>query len=124
LETYLLIIGVEMESQMSTAAQVVIAVVPIVGIVIGGVVVFFYLLWRNKQITLLIAQGTYKAKNFDLRLFSLLTGLLLFGIGIVLSVFFFLLEGLTYTLLGGLIPLVLGLSLILFYKVYPKENNT
>ncbi|MBE6349384.1 MAG: hypothetical protein E7062_01330 [Spirochaetaceae bacterium] len=113
-----------MESQMSTAAQVVIAVVPIVGIVIGGVVVFFYLLWRNKQITLLIAQGTYKAKNFDLRLFSLLTGLLLFGIGIVLSVFFFLLEGLTYTLLGGLIPLVLGLSLILFYKVYPKENNT
>lgn len=124
METYLLIIGVEMESQMSTAAQVVIAVVPIVGIVIGGVVVFFYLLWRNKQITLLIAQGTYKAKNFDLRLFSLLTGLLLFGIGIVLSVFFFLLEGLTYTLLGGLIPLVLGLSLILFYKVYPKENNT
>lgn len=112
-----------MGSQISVAAQVVIAVVPIVGIVIGGIVVFFYLLWRNKQISLLIAQGTYKPAQFNLRLFSLLTGLLLFGIGIVLSVFFFLLEGLTYALLGGLIPLILGLSLIVFYKVYPKENN-
>ena len=29
----------------SPAAQVIVAIIPIVGIVIGGVVVFFYLLW-------------------------------------------------------------------------------
>ena len=38
----------------SPATQVIIAIIPIVGIVIGGVVVFFYLLWRHREISLQI----------------------------------------------------------------------
>jgi hypothetical protein len=103
----------------STGAQVVLAVIPIVGIVIGGIIVFFYLLWHHHEIKLQIQSGTYHQQRFDLKTFSLLTGLLLTGTGIILSLFFILIDGLTYTLLGGLIPFILGICLLVFYKINP-----
>ena len=39
-----------MNGQPVAAAQVIIAVVPIVGIVMAGVLIFLYLFLRNKQI--------------------------------------------------------------------------
>ena len=107
----------------SPAAQVIIAIIPIVGIVIGGVVVFFYLLWRHRQISLQIKTGTFKPKQFDLRLFSLLTGLLLTGIGAVLSLVFLLIAGVSFMLLGGLLPMIIGICLIIFYISYPKSKK-
>ena len=107
----------------SHAAQVIVAIIPIVGIVIGGVVVFFYLLWRYKHISMMIKTGTYQPVHLNLKLFSLLTGLLLAGIGAVLTILFGLLEGLSYPLLGGLIPGVLGIMLLIFYKVYPDTKE-
>jgi len=103
----------------SSGAQIVLAVIPIVGIVIGGIIVFFYLLWHHHEIKLQIQSGTYHHQRFDLKTFSLLTGLLLTGTGIILSLFFVLMAGFSYTLLGGLIPLILGFSLLVFYKVNP-----
>lgn len=77
----------------SQTAQVVIAVVPIVGIAIGGVILFFYLLWTHHETKLRIRTGAYKAPEFDLKTFSLLAGLLLTGIGIILSLLFALIDG-------------------------------
>ncbi len=103
------------------AAQVIIAIIPIVGIVVGGIVIFFYLMWRNAQISLLIKTEKYEPLlQFNIKLFSLLTGMLLTGIGFILSIFFVILEGFAYPLLGGLIPLVIGICLIIFYKIYKK----
>lgn len=107
----------------SHAAQVIVAIIPIVGIVIGGVVVFFYLLWRHKHISMMIRTGTYKPVYFNFKLFSLLAGLLLAGVGLVLTILLGLLEGLSYPLLGGLIPGILGLMLLVFYKLYPSSNE-
>jgi hypothetical protein len=73
--------------ERSSAAQVVIAVIPIVGIVMGSVVAFFYLLWYHKRRTLLIKAGQYHKPNFDLLSFSLLTGLLLTTVGVSLTIF-------------------------------------
>ena len=101
----------------SPAAQVVITVIPIVGIVIGGTIVFFYLLWRHHEVKLQIQKGTYTPRKLNLKLFSLLTGLLLCCIGTILSLLFFLIEGISYTLLGGLIPLAVGVGLLLFYRL-------
>ncbi len=101
-------------------AQVIVSIIPIVGIVVGGVVIFFYLLWRNAQIVLMIKTEKYEPLQFNFKLFSLLTGILLIGIGFILSIFFIVLEGFSYPLLGGLIPLVIGICLILFYKIYQK----
>jgi len=105
------------------AAQVLIATIPIVGIVMGGVVVFFYLLWRHRQIVRHIEKGGYTRPVFDLYLFCVLAGFLLTGTGLVLSLLFLLIEGISYSLLGGLIPFALGISLIAFYFVTRSDRK-
>lgn len=107
----------------SPIAQIIIAIIPIVGIVVGGLIIFFYLLWRNSQTRLLIKTGAYKPAKYNISAFSLLTGILLTAIGIVLTLLFALIDGLTYSLLGGLIPLALGIGFIIFYILYKPNNN-
>jgi hypothetical protein len=101
----------------STAAQILIAIIPIVGIVMGSVVAFFYLYWNYKKSELLIRQGYTPEKLFDLNTFSLLAGLLNLSIGLVLSLYFFIKEGWSSSLLGGLIPLAVGISLTAFFFI-------
>lgn len=110
-----------MQSVVSAAAQIILSVIPIVGIVMGSIVIFFFLLWNHKQRMLMIEKGTYQRKNFDLNTFSLLAGILLFGIGLALSVFFILRTGLNYELLGGIIPLAIGLGFLLFATIRKKN---
>lgn len=105
------------------AAQIILSVVPIVGIVMGTVVIFFYLLWRHREIVRQIERGIYKKAVFDLYVFCLLTGFLLTGTGLSLTILFISVQGITYSLLGGLIPLSLGLSLLAFYFVTRPAKN-
>lgn len=105
------------QETFSSAAQVIMAIIPIVGITIGGVVVFFYLLWRHLEIRKQIQTGTYKREKFNLKAYSLLIGLLLTGVGLMLTIFFILMNGVSPSLLGGLIPLSIGVCLVIFYKM-------
>ena len=108
----------------SAAAQILIAIIPIVGIVMGSVVIFFYLLWIHRRRTLLIKAGQYKRPEFDLLSFSLLSGLLLSSVGIALTILLSITEGASYGLLGGIIPLSLGIGLLANYliKSFDKRN--
>ena len=74
------------------------------------------------QISLQVKTGNYKPSKFNLKIFSLLLGILLTGVGLVLTLFFALMNGLSYQVLGGLIPLALGICLLIFYKYYPLNN--
>lgn len=107
-----------MNSFTEPAAQIIVSLIPMVGIFFGCVIVFFYLLWHHRQIMLQLRNGIYKPVSFDFKLFSLLAGLLLVGVGAVLSVLFLLIDGLTYSLLGGLIPFALGVGLLVFFRMY------
>lgn len=102
------------------AAQVIISIIPIVGIVFAAIVIFFALLWKHTEIKMRISKNTYTPMNFDWKIFSLLSGLCLVGVGIVLSLVFFLVSGFSYELLGGLIPLSLGIMLLIFNKLVSK----
>ncbi|MCH5291701.1 MAG: hypothetical protein J1D88_08125 [Treponema sp.] len=104
---------------MTPAAQVIISLIPIVGIAFGSILVFFALLWRHHENKLRILKGTYSHVHFNSKMFSLLTGLLLEGVGLVLTVMFILLEGVSWNILGGLLPLVSGMMFLIFYKVNP-----
>jgi cation transporter-like permease len=106
-----------MEQIPSSAAQVIIALIPIVGIVMGAVVVFFYLLWNHRRRTLLIQAGHYGRPEFDLLSFSLLAGLLLGSVGLALTVFLAVVSGRSYGLLGGIIPLSMGVGLLVYYSI-------
>jgi hypothetical protein len=99
----------------SVAAQIIVSIIPIVAIVMGSVVAFFYLLWSHREKVRLIERGQYSPKRFDVDVFSLLAGLLLTGVGVVLTALFVALEGASYALLGGLLPLASGISLFVFY---------
>jgi len=108
----------------STAAQIIVAIIPIVGIVMGSIVVFFYLLWDHRRKTLAIKAGQYKKPDFNLSTFSLLTGLLLSAVGVVLTVLFSLvIDVVTYGLLGGIIPLAIGVGLLAFYIIKRLDKN-
>jgi hypothetical protein len=106
----------------SSAAQVIIAVIPIVGITMTAVVAFFYLLWHHRRRMLLIKTGQYHKEDFDLLSFSLLTGLLLVSVGISLTVFFAVVDA-GYGLLGGLIPLAFGTGFLVYYIIKRGERR-
>jgi hypothetical protein len=105
------------------AVQVIIALIPIVGIVMGSVVVFFYLLWNHRRRTLLIKTGQYDKPDFDLQSFSLLAGLLLTCAGLSLTVFLALIQGMNYGLLGGIIPLSVGIGLLVYYGIRRGDKS-
>jgi hypothetical protein len=113
-----------MENVPSQAAQVVVSVIPIVGIVMGCGVIFFYLLWNYRLKCLMIERDLLKTKPFDLDSFSLFAGLILLSIGFSLMLFFVLKDGLSYGVLSGLIPLSIGISLIVFFLIRNRMNKT
>jgi len=110
--------------ETSNAAQVVIAVIPIVGIVMGSVVIFFYLLWNHRRKILAIKAGQYIKPDFNLLSFSLLSGLLLSSVGIALTILLSLVvREASYGLLGGIIPLSMGIGLLAFYIIKRRDKN-
>ena len=106
-----------MEHTPSTVAQVIVSIIPIVGIFMGSVVVFFYLLWNHRRRILLIKAGQFQRPHFDLLSFSLLAGLLLSSVGLALTVFLAIALGLNFGLLGGIIPLAVGIGLLAYYGI-------
>jgi hypothetical protein len=109
---------------MEEAAKVIIAVIPIVGIFMGSVVIFFYILWSHRRKALLIQAGLYAKPDFDLLSFSLLSGLLLGSVGIALTIFLSIaVDGASYGLLGGIIPLSMGIGLLAYYIIKRKEKR-
>ena len=113
-----------MEQPSSSAAQIIISVIPIVGIVMGSVVVFFYLLWNHKRRTLLIKAGQYQRPDFDLLSFSLLAGLLLSTVGLAMTVFLAIALGVNFGLLGGIIPLAVGTGLLIYYGIRRHDRHS
>lgn len=103
--------------QTCSAAQVIISLVPIVGIAFSAIVIFFALLWRHHEIKLRISKDSYNPPKFNWSLFSLFSGLCLIGVGVSISIVFLIISGITYGLLGGIIPLVLGIMFLVFYKL-------
>jgi len=99
---------------LTPAAQVIISIIPLSGIVLSTILIFFAILWRHHEIKLLILKGLYTPQKFNLKVFSLLAGLCLTGIGLVLTVLFCILSGKSWALLSGLLPLAIGIALMLF----------
>ncbi|MDR0524939.1 MAG: hypothetical protein LBG90_03610 [Spirochaetaceae bacterium] len=90
----------------------------------GSVVVFFYLLWDHRRKTLLIQAGQYTKPRFDLMTFSLLAGLLLVSVGAGLTIFLALAVGAGFGLLGGIIPLAMGIGLLAFYGIKRGDRGS
>jgi len=109
--------------RMYPPAQVLIAILPIVAVVSVSVLLFFFLLWRHREIMCRIKANDSSLHVFNFKVFSLLCGILLTALGVVLTpIFLFSLKN-VYSLLGGLIPLSLGIGLLLFYKAVKNNKD-
>ncbi|MDR2842809.1 MAG: hypothetical protein LBV52_06375 [Spirochaetaceae bacterium] len=109
--------------ERSVVAQIIIAIIPIAGIVMGSVVVFFYLLWNHRRKMLLIQTKQWVVPVFDILAFSLLAGLLLGIAGLFLTVFLAIVIGANLGLLGGLIPLSCGIALLSYFFISRHYNR-
>lgn len=105
----------------SGAAKVIISTIPIIGILIGGFVLAYFIYWNYRQKLLMIEKGMYREKKFDFAFYSFFAGLVSTGTGIALTLFFIFSSGFQINLLAGLIPLSVGISLILFYVIMHKK---
>jgi hypothetical protein len=103
-------------SPSSNSYKVVLYLVPIFGIVFGSGFLFSIFYWWHKQRIEMIRSNIYKPIQFNLRLYSFFLGLLLTFTGFVLSLVFIMVLGNSLAMLGGLLPLAVGLSLLTFYK--------
>jgi hypothetical protein len=101
-------------SRVSSAAQVLIAAIPIVSVSVLAVLSFFVILWDHRKQRLMIERGlTPKPKNIDDKL--LLIGIVALFVGVGLLIFFSLKTGLSNSLLGGIIPTASGMGIITYY---------
>lgn len=99
------------------AYKTILYMVPIVGIVFGTTLLFFLFYWWHKQRIELIRNNLYKSREFDLRAYSFFLGLLLTFTGLSISIVFIWVLGKSLALLGGLVPLAIGLGLLTYYKL-------
>ena len=107
---------------LSPAAQVLIAALPLVAVVLLAVLAFFSMLWDHQRNTIIVARGE-KPVPRDIDDKILLLGVVALFVGIGLLVFFALHDGITNSLLGGIIPVAAGLGTITHYAVSRRRKN-
>jgi len=107
----------------SDPSRIILSLVPALGVVFGSVLLFFFFFWQYSLRKEVIRAGLYRPSSFrNFRVFCLLVGSLAFFVGLPMTILFFALQGLTFALLGGVIPLGAGVGLLVFYAVVPREN--
>ena len=109
----------------SSAADVILSIVPVAGIAFGWTLLFFFFLWQYRLKKELIRTNQYESSTFwkNIRTLSLLIGCLSTMIGIPITVLFFIIHGASAIALGGLIPIAVGVGLLTFYIFSRKRNE-
>ncbi len=104
------------------SAQVLIASIPLVALVLLSVLTFFFILWDYRRARLIIERGgTPVPRRIDEKL--LLIGIVALFVGVGLLVFFALKTGLSNSLLGGIIPTMTGLGIITYYALIHRTSK-
>ncbi|MBN1697352.1 MAG: hypothetical protein JW881_07545 [Spirochaetales bacterium] len=104
------------------AAQVIIAIVPLVSVIVLGILAYFFMFWDHQKRLIIIQKGgTPPPRRIDDKL--LLLGIVALFIGVGLTVFFALYNGLNPSLLGGIIPITAGLGIITYYGIMYRKHH-
>ena len=107
---------------MTPAAQILIAILPLVAVVLLAVLTFFFLLWDYHMKKVIIEKGQKPVPRYiDDKL--LLLGIVSLFVGVGLLLFFVLYNGVSNSLLGGIIPVAAGLGIITYYIFMHGRQN-
>ena len=101
---------------LTPTAQILIAIIPLTAVVMLTGLFFFYLFWDYKKEVLIIEKGgNPPRRRIDEKL--LLIGIVALFVGIGLTIFFAVYTGFTPSLLGGIMPTVSGLGIVVYYII-------
>ena len=107
---------------LNDTAQIIIAIVPLTSVVVLGILTYFYMLWDHQKRILIIQKGgTPPSHKIDEKL--LLLGIVALFIGFGLTVFFIIYNGLSPSLLGGIIPTTAGMGIITAYTIIYRKRK-
>ena len=109
-------------SVLSGGAQVLIAILPLASVIVLGILVFFYMRWEHQKRMYILQQGkNIPERKIDEKI--LLMGIVSFFVGTGLSVFFILHDGLSMSLLGGIIPAAAGAGIVTAYIYIHRKRE-
>ncbi|MBN2737103.1 MAG: hypothetical protein JXR70_08995 [Spirochaetales bacterium] len=101
---------------LNDAAQVLLALLPIISVVVIGVLTIIVVILDHKQRMVIFEKsGNLPPRKINEKI--LLIGLLSTFIGITLTVFFAIKDGFSDTLLGGILPAATGLGIICYILI-------
>lgn len=107
----------------SEASQIILSIVPIIGVLFGSFLFFSLFYFYHKQKMLLIEKGLYKPVRLNWNLIFIVTGFIISFSGAMITLVFIINKNFGYELLGGVIPLGVGLAIILAYLVSSKVSS-
>lgn len=103
--------------------QIMVTIIPIVGILMGGAVLILYLIFYHSQRMRMIEKNLVE-KSFDILTLSLLSGCILTPVGLGMTILYSVIHGISYSLLSGVIPLSVGVGFIAFFIVKSLTGKT
>lgn len=107
---------------MTKAAQVLIAALPLVAVVLLAILTFFFMLWDHQKNRIIIERGEKPVpRNVDDKI--LLLGIIALFVGAGLLVFFAFHDGMTNALLGGIIPAMTGLGVVTHFLIAHRNKS-
>jgi hypothetical protein len=105
-------------------AQVLLSLVPHAGIIAGMVVLIVFIRHYFGLRRQMIEAGRFPTPTIHyLRSLALIGGILAIASGLPLTVLFLAVEGVSYPLLGGLIPLSIGIGLLIFFVISRTQSE-
>ncbi len=108
---------------MSNAAQIILAVVPIIGVLFGAALFFSLFYFYHKQKMLMIEKEIYKPLRLNWNLIFIVSGFIFMLSGVAITVVFIINGSTGYELLGGGVTLGVGVAIILSYILSSKVSG-
>ncbi len=103
----------------STSAQIIMSVVPILGVICSCVVLVVFIRWYFRFQTHLLKEGQYKGSvhvdELNAHSLLLLLGIVSSFLGLPIGILFYMVNGVSYSVLNGIIPFFSGLGMITYY---------
>jgi len=115
--------GLTLTDLIPASVLIVGSLIPIFGILGFVIIVFIFIYYYNRRAMAMIEKGTYERRPLNIRwdLAALFTGLVLLFVGIGISLSMICLYGVQlWSVLGGVIPFLLGIAFLVFTAAYKK----
>ena len=114
---------IEKGSLPSEASQIILSIVPIIGVLFGSLLFLSLFYFFQKQKMLLIEKGIYKPMNLNWNLIFIVTGFIIAFSGLVITIVFLINKAYGFELLAGGLPLGIGIAIILSYLLSNKVSS-